>query len=262
MQLNLAFKDFLDALKSYRIWWYFAWMEVKQRYRRSVLGPWWITISMMIFIAAMGTVFSRIFNQGLNVYVPFFTAGFLFWTFISGSINEATEVFKLSNTFIKQINLPFNIYIFKHLTRHFIFLCHNFVVFILVALIFKIPFNAGMLFAIPGCLLLFLNIYWISLLVAIISTRYRDLAPTINSCMQVAFFITPISWMPKLLNPHSLIMKLNPLVFYLGAIRNPLLSTPVTPHTWTADIISAVLGLFITFIIFAKFRNRIPYWVD
>lgn len=261
-KFKLALQDFLLALRHHRIWFDLARAEVKQRYRRSVLGPWWISISMLIFILAMGAVFSRLFHQGLNEYVPFFTAGFLFWVFISTSIIEATEICRTNESFIKQIRLPFNLYIFKHLTRHTMYLAHNFVVYILVMLYFhENPGWVGLL-AIPGFLLLFINMYWICLLVALLSARYRDTIPLIQSCVQIAFFLTPISWMPRLMGPHSIILKINPLVYFLGAIRNPLLGTPPTLHTWLFNIGFACIGLTLTWCVFSFARPRIPFWVD
>src|SRR5476649_1794891 len=120
--LILALQDFKKSLAQRRVWLHLGWVEVKQRYRRSVIGPWWISLSMLIFISVMGVVFSRLFHQSSNEYIPFFTAGYLFWTFISSSINEAAEIFKSNGAFIKQISLPFTLYVMKHLVRQVIFL--------------------------------------------------------------------------------------------------------------------------------------------
>lgn len=262
MQLQLALKDFKDGIKSYRIWWYFAWMEVKQRYRRSLIGPWWISLSMLIFIIAMGVVYSRLFKDTLANYIPFFTAGFLVWTFISPGIIEATEIFKNNRQFIKQINLPFSFYILKHLTRHIIFLAHNFVVYILVMFYFKKPPDLNTLLLIPALILLILNMYWISMFISILSTRFQDMIPIVTSCMQIAFFITPITWMPKLLNPHSYIIKLNPLTYLIEVVRAPLLGYAPMIRFWWANSLLVILGFSFVFIIMACCRNKIAFWVD
>lgn len=262
MQLKSAVKDFTDGLESYRIWWCFAWMEVKQRYRRSIIGPWWISLSMLIFIVAMGMVYSRLFKQSISDYIPFFTAGFLFWTFISSCIIESADVFKNNRQFIKQINLPFSLYILKHLARHTIFLAHNVIVYILVMLYFKRMPNFNLLLVVPGFILLLLNMYWISMFISILSTRFRDMVPIVASCMQVAFFITPITWMPKLLNPHSYIIKLNPITYLIEIVRAPLLGTAPMLRFWWANSLMVVLGFAFIFIIIAFCRNKIAFWVD
>ena len=262
MQLNLAFRDLYHALKNYRIWYYFAWMEVKQRYRRSLLGPWWITLSMLIFIVAMGMVYSRLFKQDLADYIPFFTAGFLFWVFLSGCINEATEVFKNNSSFIKQLNLPYNLYICKHLARHTIFLAHNLLAYVLVMIVFRKMPDLDILLVIPGFILLLLNVYWISLFISLLSTRFRDMIPIVTSCMQIAFFITPVTWMPKLLNPHSYIMKLNPFVYLIEVVRTPLLGIAPMPRFWLANTLMLVLGFGFVMFLFSRYRTKIPFWVD
>jgi ABC-type polysaccharide/polyol phosphate export permease len=262
VQFNLALQDVKKSISQYRIWLGLGLLEVKQRYRRSVLGPWWISISKLIFVAAMGKIFSRIFSQNLAEYVPFFTAGFLLWSFISNTINESTDLFKASSGFIKQVKLPYNLYVLKFLTRNIIFLAHNFVVYFLVLWFFKLNPGWNLLLAIPGLLLLIVNIYWISMLVALISTRFRDMVPIINSFLQIMFFVTPISWMPKLLGENSIVVKLNPFVYFLDIVRQPLLGMSPAPISWIVNICMALVGLWLTLSVFSSARARIPFWVD
>lgn len=260
--LNLSLQDIKKALGQHPIWLHLGLLEVKQRYRRSVLGPWWISISMLIFVAVMGVIFSRIFAQDLARYITFFTSGFLLWTFVSTCINESTDIFKMNSGFIKQIKLPYNLYIFKFLTKNISFLAHNFAVYLLVICFFKVNPGWVILLAIPGVLLLIINMYWVSLFVALISTRFRDMVPIINSAVQIMFFVTPISWMPKLLGESSIIVKLNPLVYLLDAARLPLQGIAPPPLTWIVDISIALVGLTISFMAFNKVRSRIPFWID
>src|SRR3569832_1254751 len=118
VDFRLACYDLWQALGKYQTWMSLGLLDVKQRYRRSILGPWWITISMGIYILAMGVIFSRLFSQSLTDYIPFFTSGFLIWAFISTSINEATDILKSNEGFIKQVKLPYNLYLLKFFTRN------------------------------------------------------------------------------------------------------------------------------------------------
>jgi ABC-type polysaccharide/polyol phosphate export permease len=258
----LALQDFKKALSQYHVWLHLGLLEVKQRYRRSVLGPWWISISMLIFIAVMGVIFSRIFAQSLPEYITFFTSGFLLWTFVSSCINESTDIFRMNGSFIKQVSLPYNLYVMKFLTKHISFLAHNFVVYLLVIGFFKVNPGWVSFLAIPGIVLLIVNMYWICLLVALISTRFRDMVPIINSAVQILFFVTPISWMPKLLGENSIIVKLNPLVYLLDAVRLPLQGFAPSLTVWVLDICIACVGLSISYMAFSSVRSRIPFWVD
>ena len=124
--LHLAFKDFTSALRKAAVWQNLGLLEVKQRYQRSVLGPWWVSISMLIYILVLGTVFSRIFKINYEEYMPYFSAGYLLWLYISSCLNESTDLFRQNSGFIKQIYLPFSLYIFKFMTRNILIFLHNF----------------------------------------------------------------------------------------------------------------------------------------
>jgi ABC-type polysaccharide/polyol phosphate export permease len=261
-QLRLVMQDIQQAGSQYNIWLQLGLLEVKQRYRRSVLGPWWITLSTLIFIVAMGMVFSRLLAQSLAEYVPFFTTGFLLWSFISTSINDSTDIFRSNSGFIKQLKLPYNMYILKFLSKNIIFLAHNFVVYLLVIWFFK--FNPGWksVVAIPGLLLLILNMYWMCLFTALISTRFRDMVPIVNSGLQILFFITPISWMPRLLGSQSMVVQLNPFSYLIDIVRQPLLGADVSLSAWVVATTTAVVGLGVTLGIFRIARPKIPFWID
>ena len=74
-RLGAALRDLVDGLVQWRIWWILAVLEIRQRYRRSTLGQFWLTISMAATIAGIGIVFGVIFNQPLASYIPFLGAG-------------------------------------------------------------------------------------------------------------------------------------------------------------------------------------------
>lgn len=261
-QMVSALADLKGTFSQYSLFWHLGYLEVKQRYRRSVLGPWWVSISLSIFIGMMGIVFSRLFNQSIREYLPFFTAGFIAWTFLSSSVLEGTEIFKANVGFIKQINLPYNIYIFKHLVKQFIFMLHNLVVYVIVAIIFQVPVTPYTFLLIPGLLLLILNLYWISLLIALVCSRFRDMVAIVNSCVQVAFFVTPISWMPRLLDEHSKILKYNPFVYLIDIVRAPLLGMAPSMASWIFCTVLCLAGCYLSFYLFSSVRSRIPFWVD
>lgn len=254
-------RDFFEALAKFRVWLYLGFWEVKQRYQRSVLGPWWITISMLIFTLVMGVIYSRLFSQNVADYLPFFSAGFLFWTFISSTINESADLFKSNSGFIKQIKLPYNLYVLKLLTRNVIILIHNLAAYFLVAGYYKVNPGWALPFLIPGFLFLLFNLYWISLFVSLIGARFRDMVPIINTCVQIIFFVTPITWMPKLLE-NSTIIRWNPFVYLLDVVRMPLLGGIPSLHTWVVAFCLAIVGFSFAALVFCKVRSRIPFWVD
>jgi lipopolysaccharide transport system permease protein len=104
--------------------------------------------------------------------------------------------------------------------------------------------------------------YWICLLIAFISTRFRDMVPIINSGVQILFFVTPISWMPKLLGESSIMIKLNPFVYFIEIVRQPLLGIVPAPIVWGVMAGFTCVGFFLSQMAFSYKRFRIPFWVD
>ena len=57
------------------LWLHLGWQDIKQRYRRSVLGPFWITIATGTTAVAMGGLYSKLFKLELSEHLPYVTLG-------------------------------------------------------------------------------------------------------------------------------------------------------------------------------------------
>lgn len=259
-QASLACLDFKDSLSKWRLWAYLGWNDIKMRYRGSILGPFWITASMMIFIAVFSLVYSRLFHQALSEYIPFLTAGYLVWIMISTSLVESCNIYIEATAIITEIKLPYSLYIFRLAWRHVIIFFHNLLVFCVIALYFKVPMNWSIFLIIPGLLLVLVNLFSITLMLAILGTKYRDIPQVITSLIQVAFFVTPISWEPKLLN-QSLIISCNPLNYLIELVRSPLLGHTPPMMTWAISIVISIVVFSLAFSLFVRLRRNIPFWL-
>jgi len=257
---ELALLDFKDSLSKYRLWAFLSWSDIKMRYRGSSLGPFWITLSMMIFIGAFSLVYSRLFHQPLQQYIPFLTTGYLVWLLISSTLTESCNIFVEAAPLITEIKLPYTLYIFRLISRQIIIFFHNAVVYVLVALLFKLHLHWNFLLFFPGLFLLILNLTSISLLLALLGTKYRDIPQVISSIIQVAFFVTPISWAPNLLS-SSIILKMNPLSYFIDLVRSPLLGQSPEMASWVVGLCLTIITLGVSFLLFSKLRRNIPFWI-
>ena len=82
-----AVKDVSSGLAAWRIWTMLASNDIKQRYRRSTLGQFWLTLSMAIMIFSMGAVYSILFNIEIKTFIPYLAVSLVMWGFISSAIN-------------------------------------------------------------------------------------------------------------------------------------------------------------------------------
>lgn len=256
-------KQILSSFKKLSLIATLGWHDIRGRYRRSVIGPFWLTISMGVMIASIGIVFGQIFNTPMNEYLPFLTAGIILWTFITGTINEGCTGFIEAEGMIKQLPIPLFVHILRVLWRNLLILAHNILILPLTLLVIGKGIGLEALLAIPGLLLVALCLSWVALLFAMLCARYRDLAQIVASVLQVAFYLTPIIWMPSLLPDRmgAAVLQFNPFFHLIELLRAPLLGTAPSVTSWLVVLVIAVVGWGFTLLFFSRLRHRVAYWL-
>lgn len=260
--LSRASTDFLQGLTRSPLWAGLAWQDTKQRYRRSLLGPFWITVSTGVMVAAMGPLYGTLLGQDIGTYLQYLSVSLILWAFISSTINEAGSAFVGAEGYIKQIALPLTVHVFRMLAKNGIMLAHNIVIVVAVLVIFPPPrWESVWLFPL-GLALVTGNLLWISLLLAVLSARFRDVPQLVGNLVQVAFFLSPIIWRAEMLGPRSrLIAELNPLYHFMEVVRSPLLGSQIQATSWLVTFLLMVGGSLVAFLVFARLRARVPYWL-
>ena len=257
----LAWRDLVLGLRRSWIWTALAVQDIKLRYRGSVLGPFWLTISTLVMVVAMGFIYSHLFHVDTRSYVPYLSMGLIVWQLISTLITEGCQTFLATETVIQQVPIPFSIHAYRVVYRNFIVFAHNLVIVPLGLVIFAIPLDWHVLEAAAGCVVLAVNGVWVCLFLGTFSARFRDIVPIVTSFLQVAFFLTPVFWPIEALGIYRPLAELNPLFAAIDVIRAPLIGVPVASYSWPVLLAATVLGCGATFLLFARYRGRIAYWV-
>lgn len=259
----IALSDITAAVQRYQLVGVLGWQDIRQRYRRSALGPFWITIGMAVMIATIGIVFGQIFKTPLYDFFPFLAIGTILWSFISTVIAEGGMGFIASEAIVKQLPIPLFVHILRMLWRNLLILAHNIVIFPLVLVAVGRPLGWVALLSVPGLALTTLNLGWIALVLGVLCTRYRDLPQIITSVLQVVFYITPIMWLPKLLPSRAgaYLVDSNPFYHMLEVVRAPLLGQFPSTLNWTVSAALAVLGWTFALFVYGRYKHRIAYWL-
>ena len=258
---KVGYHDFLQSLRAGNLWLLLGWVEIRQRYARSKIGPFWLTISMAILVTALGLVYGTLFKAPLREYLPLLAIGFVFWAFISTTINDGCNAYINSGAYLKQVPLPRGVFVFQTLWRNIIVLGHNFVIVVLVLLIFQINFIYQLPFFVLGLVLVTWNLVWVVALLALLCARFRDLPQIVASFIQVIFYITPILFKRDMLQKYPLLIDLNPFAHLIEVVRSPLLGMTVPGLSWAVCVGMAVVGSLLSLFMHGKYRARIPYWV-
>ncbi|MGX1738848.1 galactan export ABC transporter permease subunit Wzm/RfbD [Corynebacterium flavescens] len=263
-----AFADLLQGARQRELWFMLGIQDIKQRYRRSVLGPFWITIATGVMAAALGLLYSMLFQIPTAQFLPHVTVGLIMWNFISGAIKEGSTVFIENEGLIKQLPAPLSVHVYRLVWRQTLFLAHNLIIWVLLIIIFPRHLGWEFLLIIPGLALLLINGVWVAMFFGIVATRFRDIAPLLEALTQLLFYVTPIVWMTDTLenqggavSERAKLAQLNPLYHYMEVVRAPMIGQPVEAYHWWIVIGCTLAGIGLAALAMRQWRFRVSYWV-
>lgn len=253
--------DIYVGMRSVHVWVTLGWHDIRQRYRRSVLGPFWFTLSTFIMIGVLGLLYSKLLNQDIRNYLPYLGVGLVLWQYLSTSLLESASGLISSSYLIKQIRMPVTIHICRIVWRNFCILMHSLPAVMLFSIALGNYPSAHFFLIIPGLFLLMLTGVWMGLILAILCLRYRDILPIVTNLLQVAFFFTPIMWSPDLLQDRAWIAHLNPLYHLIEIVRAPMIGLPIQAESWWWAIGMVVVGFSLAQMLMKATRNKVAYWL-
>jgi len=260
-QVEAAVMDLRGGIGAWRLGHLMASQDIKKRYRRSTLGPIWLTLSSAVQILTISFLSSFLFNLSLRRSLPFVCAGMLFWGMISQMINDGANLFLSTSSYLIQIKRPLTLFVIQAIWRNMIVLAHNSVIYIVVAIILVVIPGPAILIWPLGFVLDLLCLSWMMLFIAIVSVRYRDVPVMIQNILGIVFWFTPLMYFPEQLGSKQYIVEYNPLTHMIALLRAPLIGGVPTVDNWLVVLSVGVLGWIATFLFFARFRARVVYWL-
>jgi lipopolysaccharide transport system permease protein len=259
---RLAVDDLVRGAKLWRLAFALGWLDIRLRYRGSMLGPFWLTISTGVMVAALGVLYSTLFKMNVADYLPFLALSQVLWGFLAAVVSEGCTSFTDAEGVIRSVRMPFSVFAIRMLVRNIIALGHNIVVIVVTFAIFsKWPGWEGLM-AIPGLLLWIIDALALTLLLGAFCARFRDIQPIVNSVMQIMFFVTPVIWKPEQLGSGMGKLPLNPFFDLLEIVRGPLLGGgALTVTAWIGAIFCSVVLCSVSWAFFVRARGRITFWI-
>ena len=240
---------------------YFAWSETLARYRRSTLGPIWLVLGTAVGVGGMGFIWSILLQQDMESFIPSITVGLVVWQFIAGVVTDSPGLFVRNATMLVNIRLPVYLITFQAFGRHFINLCHNLVVVLVVFLIFPHYNSPASFAALPGLLIVSINLVAIMQLLGILGARFRDLEPLVLSFFPILFFLSPVLYRPGQLGPAEGVMAFNPITHYIRVIRDPLLGVIPSAESYVTVLILTAVTVLASLWLTGSRAHRLPYWM-
>lgn len=254
--------DFYECFKNSHVWFLLSFYEIKVRYRRTVIGPLWLTLGTAITILGMGLVWSSIFSMNIKDFLPYFASGMILWLFMASILIESCSAFTSQVAIIHNVKMSYFTHIMTMISRNFIIMLHNMLVIVAVFIICGKTINFEILWFVPGIILLVLNSFWACIVLGIFATRYRDVTSIVTSITTLIMFVTPIMWKPEMLQgDRRFIATLNPFTHMLNIIRNPLLGEAPPLESYYIILGIFIVGSSFSLWLYNRYSSRLVFWM-
>ena len=224
-------------------------LDLRLRYKRSVLGVGWSLLNPISMTIVFTLVFSNLLGGGdWRDYAPFLLAGMTLWGFMREAAVTGCQALMANESYIRQSPLPYGLYPLRVVLGQAI---HTFiglaVVIGLIAFIKGAGFHPGaILWAIPPLLLLLVAAWAVATITAFAYVYVHDTQQVLEVGAQVAFFLTPVMYRPEVLTGKGLgwLVRANTVNLFLELIRTPLLTGEPQPARVYLYAVLLTAGLF------------------
>ena len=254
------FQDLLIGLSNVQLWYYLAKFDIRGRYRRTILGPLWTSLNALIFVLIIATVYAQFSNQSIREFLPYVSAGYFIWIYISTTAIESCTVYFTSGSFLKNSPLSPVIFNMRVVVRNLIVFLHSLAVFIPIAYLSDISFKQ-FFWIIPGIIVLSAMCLCGSIILSVMCSRYRDIEQLVNSIFLAAFFVTPILYDVKILTNEPSLMKYNIFTHMINIIREPMLGQSPNMFSYIVCLCLLGVGIFAAILIYRLGRKRLFLWI-
>jgi lipopolysaccharide transport system permease protein len=256
-----AVEDLVTGLRRWRLPAALAWLDLRNRYRGSVLGPFWMTLSTGAMVLGLGLLYASLFKQPFEKFLPFVAVSLIIWNMIAQTVTDACTSLTSAEGIIRQMPLPYSVHVLRCVFRNALIAAHNLPLILIVFVACGLWPGTEAFGAIPGLLVLALNAFFAALLLGMLCARFRDIGPIVASVMQLGFFLTPVIWEPRLLQGSGDWLLLNPFYPMMEVVRGPLIEGGASLGVWLAAIAYTVVAGAVALAFFVRFRGRIAFWV-
>ena len=261
--LRAGVADIRAGLVAWPIWWTLSLRSIRSQYRRTYLGPWWMTLQMVIFVLGLSFLFGVLQGQDLTTFIPYVTLGFVGFSWMTGMIQNGSTSLDANAAMIRTSPGPLSIYALRSVAGQTILFAHDAVVLILVLVVFQVHLSWSVLLLPVSLSLIVINGFAIGLWLGPLVARFRDVGQIVTSIVRVLFFFTPVFWVATSISKSKVIWLAgwNPLAYLLQLWRAPLLgqwpSSGIYIGCAAITLVNAGIGLAY----FSRSRTRLAYWL-
>lgn len=259
--VSSSFLEWYRETKRVDLWLTLAWYDTTLRYRRSLLGPLWLTVSTGALLLGMGPLYATLFGQPLSRFFPHLTLGIVFWNFFTSTLNDGCSTLVTNAHYLKEPGVSLVVLAWRTLLRNLLQLGHTIWLYLPVMIWADITPSLTMLLFPAALLTISLILHALVLLLCIATARFRDIGQITSSSLTLLMFLTPVFWLPDSLPNRAQAILYNPLAQMLALLRDPLLGKMPSLLTLMYVLFLLLTTSVAAFGLYHTKRKSVPYWL-
>jgi lipopolysaccharide transport system permease protein len=227
---SLRFSYLQSVWRCRHFWFSLVQLDLRTRYRRSILGLGWSLLNPVAMTAILCVVFHKLFHMPVADYAPHVLSGLAIWSYVTSSALAGCHSFFQGESYIRQCSMPLAIFPLRTAlgtTFHFLVALTVVVVFVLVLGIagYRQVHVAALVHVVPATVLLFFVCWSLAILAGLANVYFQDTQHLLEVGFQMCFYATPIIYKANVLEGYGLgwVLDYNPVVVFLKLIRDPIL---------------------------------------
>jgi lipopolysaccharide transport system permease protein len=257
--------DFREIWRYKELFYFFAWRDIKVKYKQTFLGIFWVLIQPVVTVLIFSVFFGRALQvPSLDLPYPLFVfSGLLFWTFFSTGVSNASNSIIAHSSIIKKIYFPRLVIPLSAILVLLVDFFIAFILFIAMMIFYKVSVPLDKIFLLwpVAVALLLIATAGMSCLLAALSVKYRDFRHIIPFALQVTLFLTPVIY-PTTVIAHDWIkniLALNPVYAPIMLFKMSLTNTPIDMSLVAISVTSSLVFLLLGIYYFKRTEN---YFAD
>jgi lipopolysaccharide transport system permease protein len=238
--------NFREIWQYNELLYFFAWRDIKIRYKQTALGAAWAIIQPFMTMVVFSLFFGKLANMPSDgfPYPLFAFAALVPWTFFANGLVESSNSLVSNSNLIKKVYFPRLIVPISAVIAGGVDFVIAFVVLIAMMLFYGIVPTVNIVWLPLLVLLTFGVALGVGLWLSALNVQYRDVRYTVPFITQFWLFSTPIAYPSSLLSePWRTVFALNPMVGVVEGFRWALLGTQTAPSPMIA--VSALVTLLL-----------------
>jgi ABC-type polysaccharide/polyol phosphate export permease len=259
--LMAAFKDVGDAIRLAPLWWRLGLDQTASRFQRSILGPFWMACNLLVVAFALAFIVGGLMGVNLRESYPQVVAGLLAWSLVGTTIADAQAIFLYNAGLMQSQRLPLTFYVFLHAQKAATNFLTQLIAFWAMMLVLG-RFAAPHWTLLPAVALVLLSVCFLGFIIAIPSTRFRDVAYMMSYVVQLLFYVTPVFWTRAQMSPkYRWVVDYSPLAHQVELLRAPLTGHAPAPIDWLWSLGTVGAFALVAIALLALFRKRVVFWL-